>query len=83
MTVLVEEHAERQRRCCARIQEEHGVLVASLEAAAAAHTAAILRADNAAEATEMKERYEAATSEAQASLAALVVQLAVTPQISR
>ena len=56
MTALVEEHAERQRRCCARIQEEHGVLAASLEAAAAAHAAAKLRADNAAEATEMKER---------------------------
>ena len=54
-----------------------------MEAAAAAHAAAKLCADNAAEATETKERYEAAASEAQASLAALVVQLAVTPQISR
>ena len=63
MTALMEEHVEGQRRFCAWIQEEHGVLAASLEAAAA-HAAAKLRADNAAEATEMKERYEAAASEA-------------------
>ena len=30
-----EEHAARQRLCRARIQEEHGALAASLEAAAA------------------------------------------------
>ena len=73
MTALMEEHVERQRRCCARIQEEHGVLAASLAAAAAAaHAATKLRADNAAKATEMKERYEDAVLETQASLAALV-----------
>ena len=68
-----------------QIQEEYRVLAASLEAVASTHAAAAakLRADYAAKATETKERYEAAVSEAQASLAALMVQLGVTPQISR
>ena len=49
MTALVEEHAARQRRCRARIQEEQGALTASLEAVRAA---AKLRADHVADATE-------------------------------
>ena len=84
MMALVEEHSARQRRCRGRIQEEHGVLMASLEAAAApAAAAAKLRAGHAIKATEMKERYKTAALEAQASLVGLVVQLGVTPQISR